>query len=235
IGWKTTLMNNRVQFNGAVYQVKWDDVQSGIFAPQAGFGNLTVSVNGPSYETQGIQMSLSARVTESLTVEGAASYNKAKLTNNPQFINNVAGTPGFGKPITEAWVGSAGSGSAVNVKDVFGVEGDPAANAPKLQGNVRARYEWNANGYDYYTQVGVVYSGERRSAANRLQTFVLESYTDVGLSAGVAKDNWTAELVVTNATDRHEADFASSTQFVETRNPPRPRTIGVQFGYRFGD
>jgi iron complex outermembrane receptor protein len=61
IGWKTTLMDNRVQFNGAIYQVKWDNAQSGIFAPQAGFGNLTVSVNGPSYETKGIQMRKSDR------------------------------------------------------------------------------------------------------------------------------------------------------------------------------
>ena len=235
IGWKTTLMDNRVQFNGAVYQVKWDNAQSGIFAPQAGFGNLTVSVNGPSYETKGIQMSLSARVSEALTIEGAASYNKAELTNNPQFINNIAGTPGFGKPITESWVGSASTGGPVSVANVFGVEGDPAANAPKIQANLRSRYEWSANEFDYYWQLGLVYMDDRRSAANRLQTLGLESYTDVSLSAGVAKGNWTAEFVVSNLTDRREADFASSSQFVETRNPPRPRTIGVQFGYNFGE
>jgi len=80
-----------------------------------------------------------------------------------------------------------------------------------------------------------VYSGERLSASNRLQAFTLKAYTDVGLSAGVAKDNWTAELIVTNVTDRHDADFISAAQFVETRNPPRPRTIGLQFGYRFGE
>ena len=47
IGWKSTLMDNRVIFNGAIYNNKWDEAQSGIFAPQAGFGNITVSVNGP--------------------------------------------------------------------------------------------------------------------------------------------------------------------------------------------
>lgn len=235
IGWKSTLMDNRVVFNGAIYNVKWDNAQSGIFAPQAGFGNITVSVNGPSYETKGINMSLTALVSEGLTIEGAASYNKAELTNNPQFVNNIAGTPTFGQNITEAWVGSAASGRAVNVKDVFGVEGDPAAYAPEFQANVRARYEWSANSYDWYTQVGIVYTDERLSASNRLQAYTLEAYTDVGLSAGVAKDNWTAELVVTNVTDRHDAEFISATQFVETRNPPRPRTIGLQFGYRFAD
>jgi outer membrane receptor protein involved in Fe transport len=235
IGWKTTFLNNRLQFNGAIYRVEWDDAQAGIFAPQVGFGNLTVSVNGPSFESEGIQLSVIAKLTDALTLEGAAAYTKAELTNSPQFINNIPGTPGFGQPITEAWVGSAASGRPVSVVNVFGVAGDPAAMAPELQANVRARYEWERNDYGYYWQLGAVYMDERRSAANRLQTALLDSYTDLSLSAGVSKGNWTAELVVTNLTDRDEAEFASSSQFIETINPPRPRTIAVQFGYKFGE
>lgn len=235
IGWKSTLMGNRVVFNGAIYNVKWDDAQSGIFAPQAGFGNLTVSVNGPSYETKGIQMSVTALVSEGLTIDAAASYNKAELTNNPQFVNNIAGTPNFGQNITESWVGSAASGRAVPVVNVFGVAGDPAAMSPEIQGNIRARYEWTSNAYDYYTQLGVVYTDERNSAGNRLQAVTLDSFTDVSASAGVAKDNWTVELVVSNLTNRDTAEFIASTQFVQTDNQARPRTIGLQFGYRFAD
>jgi outer membrane receptor protein involved in Fe transport len=230
IGWKSTLMNNRVVFNGAIYQVKWDDVQAGIFAPQAGFGNLTVSVNGPSYETKGIQMSVTALVSEGLTIDASAAYNKAELTNNPQFINNIPGSPNFGKPITESWVGGP-----VSVVNVFGVAGDPAAMAPEIQANVRARYEWTTGSFDYYSQLGVVYMDERNSAANRLQSFTLDSYTDLSLAAGVSKDNWTAELVVANLTNRDTDEFYASSQFVETTNQARPRTISVQFGYRFGD
>jgi outer membrane receptor protein involved in Fe transport len=230
IGWKSTLMNNRVVFNGAIYQVKWDDVQAGIFAPQAGFGNLTVSVNGPSYETKGIQMSVTALVSEGLTIDASAAYNKAELTNNPQFINNIPGSPNFGKPITESWVGGP-----VSVVNVFGVAGDPAAMAPEIQANVRARYEWTTGSFDYYSQLGVVYMDERNSAANRLQSYRLDSYTDLSLAAGVSKDNWTAELVVANLTNRDTDEFYASSQFVETTNQARPRTISVQFGYRFGD
>ncbi len=230
IGWKSTLMGNRVVFNGAIYNVKWDDVQAGIFAPQAGFGNLTVSVNGPSYETKGIQMSVTALVSEGLTIDAAASYNKAELTNNPQFINNIPGSPGFGKPITESWVGGP-----VSVVNVFGVAGDPAAMAPEIQANVRARYEWTTGSFDYYSQLGAVYMDERNSAANRLQSYRLDSYTDLSFAAGVAKDDWTVELVVANLTNRDTDEFYASSQFVETTNQARPRTISVQFGYRFGD
>jgi outer membrane receptor protein involved in Fe transport len=230
IGWKSTLMGNRVVFNGAIYNVKWDDVQAGIFAPQAGFGNLTVSVNGPSYETKGIQMSVTALVSEGLTIDAAASYNKAELTNNPQFINNIPGSPGFGQPITESWVGGP-----VSVVNVFGVAGDPAAMAPEIQANVRARYEWTTGSFDYYSQLGAVYMDERNSAANRLQSYRLDSYTDLSFAAGVAKDDWTVELVVANLTNRDTDEFYASSQFVETTNQARPRTISVQFGYRFGD
>jgi len=235
IGWKSTLMDNRVIFNGAIYNNKWDEAQSGIFAPQAGFGNITVSVNGPSYETKGITMSLTALVSEGLTIDAAAAYNKAELTNSPQFINNVAGTPNFGQAITESWVGSATSGRAVTVANVFGVAGDPAALSPELQGNIRARYEWTSNSYEYYTQLGVVYTDERNSSGNRLQASALDSYTDVSGSAGVSKDSWTVELVVSNLTNRDTAEFISSSQFVQTNNQTRPRTIGLQFGYRFAD
>jgi outer membrane receptor protein involved in Fe transport len=76
---------------------------------------------------------------------------------------------------------------------------------------------------------------ERNSAANRLQSYRLDSYTDLSFAAGVAKDDWTVELVVANLTNRDTDEFYASSQFVETTNQARPRTISVQFGYRFGD
>ena len=100
IGWKTTLAGNRVQFNGAIYQEDWKDVQTGIFAPQLGLGNLTVGLNGPTYQVKGIQMQLTAAVTQGLTIQGSASYNKTQLTNSPQLIGNIPGSASFGQPIT---------------------------------------------------------------------------------------------------------------------------------------
>lgn len=241
IGWKTTFLDNRLQFNGAIYEVDWENAQAGIFAPQAGFGNLTVSVNGPSFQSRGIQMSLIARVTDGLTIEGSGSYNKAELTNSPQFINNIAtlpnGTanPALGQPITEAWVGTATSGRPVSVVDVFGRKGDPSGLSPKLQLNLRARYEWTTNDYDYYFQLGAVHNSDKNTSSNRLQSTSIPAFTEANLSAGVAKDAWTAELVVSNLTNNKKPQFTSSAQFILTENLPRPRTIGIQIGYKFGE
>lgn len=235
IGWKTTLFNNRLQFNGAIYQEDWENVQSAIFAPQAGFGNLTIGVNGPSYQTKGISMSAIFRATAGLTLEGSMAYNKAELTNSPQFINNIAGTPGFGTAITEAWVGSAGSGGPVAVVNVFGQKGDPSALSPKFQVNARARYEWNQGDYNYYWQVGAAHQGERASSSNRLQSLKMKGWTDVNLSAGASKGAWLAELVVSNVTNLDESQYTSGSAFVTVETPPRPRTIGLQVSYKFSE
>ncbi len=235
IGWKTTLFNNRLQFNGAIYQTEWENIQAGIFAPAAGFGNLTIGVNGPSFQGKGIQMSAIWRATDGLTIEGSMSYNKVELQNSPQFINNIPGTPGFGTAITEAWVGTAASGNPVAVVNVFGKKGDTSGLSPKLQANLRARYEWEQGDYAYYWQVGAAHNGERNSSSNQLQSQKMPAWTDFNLSAGAAKGNWSAELVVSNLTNRKDSQFTSGSQFVTVETPPRPRTIGVQIGYKFGE
>ena len=240
IGWKTTLFNNRLQFNGAIYQETWENVQSAVFAPQAGFGNLTIGVNGPSYETKGISMSAIWRATDGLTFETSMAYNKAELTNSPQFINNIPlvnklPNPRFGQTITEAWVGTATSGGPVSVSNVFGVKGDPSALAPKFQANLRARYEWNHGAYDYYWQLGAAHQSARASSSNKLQSLQMPAWTDFSLSAGASKGNWNAELVVSNLTNIYDSQYTSASQFITVVTPPRPRTIQLQIGYKFSE
>ena len=65
LGWKTQLFSNRLQFNGAIYQETWENVQTGIFAPQLGIGNLTVGLNGPEYEVNGIEAQIVWAATDS--------------------------------------------------------------------------------------------------------------------------------------------------------------------------
>jgi outer membrane receptor protein involved in Fe transport len=235
IGWKTTLLGNRLQLNGAIYLETWKNVQSSIFAPQAGFGNLTLSVNAPSYETKGASLSVSWRATQGLTIDGAMAYNKAVLTNSPQFINNIPGTPGFGTAITEAWVGTATSGGPVPVVNVFGVKGDPSALSPKFQINARARYEWSRGDYNYYSQIGASHQGDRASSSNRLQALLMPSGEDVSVSGGASKGAWTAELVITNLTNNDKSQYSTSSQFILAETPMRPRAIQLQIGYKLSD
>ncbi len=231
LGWKTTFYDNRIQFNGAVYQEEWKNVQTGIFAPQLGFGNLTVSVNGPDYRVRGVEMSLLVRATAGLTVQGSMSYNKSELTNDPVFINNVVGSPGFGQPILTG----VGAGGVVPIRNVFGAKGQSLANSPKIQGNVRARYEWTMGDYDYYWQAGFAHQSESKPSPASISQNAMPSWTVVDASAGVSKGNWSVELVGSNLGDVNRSLFTSASQFIETQVPQRPRTLELQIGYKFKD
>ncbi len=54
IGWKTQWFDHRFEFNGAVYQEDWKDVQVQIFQSCC-YGNLSFVVNGPNYRVRGLE------------------------------------------------------------------------------------------------------------------------------------------------------------------------------------
>jgi iron complex outermembrane recepter protein len=240
-GWKTSFMHNRIQWNGAIYQEDWKNVQTGIFAPQLGLGNLTVGLNGPDYRVRGIEMSLIARATEGLTVQGSMSYNKSELITSPGLVGNVAlrpdgsANPSYGQILTNTWVGgsAASGGHVAAVTNVFGIPGDPLANSPKVQANARARYEWSVNEYNYYWQLGAAYQSSSLSSATHVNQYEMPSWTTWDGSAGVSKGPWSAEVVGSNLTDINKSVFTSAAQFIRVEVPQRPRTLGLRIGYKF--
>jgi outer membrane receptor protein involved in Fe transport len=233
LGWKTTFWGGRAQFNGAIYQVTWENAQTGFFAPQLGFGNLQFFTNGPDYEVNGIEFDLAVAPLDGLTVNLAGSYNQGELTNSPQLINNIPGDPKEGQPITESCIN--GSCTLVaTVEDVFGAEGTELANAPELQFNVRARYEWAWGDFNPYVAGAVQYQDESYSSANTVNRYLMPSWTTWDAALGVSKDAWNAEFYVVNLTDEDASLYTTASQFIIAEVPIRPRTMGLRFGYSFG-
>jgi outer membrane receptor protein involved in Fe transport len=239
VGWKTEFFDHRLQFNGAIYQELWDNVQVLFFDPGQ-LGNLTFGTNGQNFRVRGIEMSVAARVTQGLTVTGAASFNKSEQTNSPSLIANnpallatPAGAAEFGKPIT-------------TFANPFGNIGSPTANSPLLQGSLRARYEWSFNDYKLFAQAGGTYTtssytqtGNNPSLSvsgavnTTLLRFVNPAYGLFDASVGVAKDAWTVQFFGQNLADRIVSLFTSTAQFAVAQTPTRPRVLGVQLGYKF--
>ena len=62
IGWKTQWFDRRLEFNGAVYQEDWKDVQVQIFESCC-YGNLSFVINGPNYRVRGVETETVARPT----------------------------------------------------------------------------------------------------------------------------------------------------------------------------
>jgi outer membrane receptor protein involved in Fe transport len=239
LGWKTELFGHRLQFNGAIYQENWNNVQVGFFDPGQ-LGNLIFNTNGQNFRVRGFETQIVGRVTQGLTVTVAGSYNKSEQTNSPSLIANnpaLLANPQtaaeYGKPITQ-------------IQNPYGAVGSPTANSPLFQGNIRLRYDWVFNAYNMFAQVGGMYTSSSftqtsnnpsLSSAGAVNTTLLRfenpPYGLVDASVGVAKDAWTVQLFGENLADRNVSLFTSTSQFVVAQTPTRPRVLGVQIGYKY--
>jgi iron complex outermembrane receptor protein len=243
IGWKTEFLNHRLQWNGAVYRESWDDVQVSFFDPGL-VGNIFYNTNGQNFLIKGVETSLIARVTDGLTLQGAASWNQSRQTNSPALIDNNPQSANFGKPITQDCDSTGANCSAVT--NPFGPIGAPSANAPPIQFSLRGRYEWSIGGYSPFVQAGAAHSGHSFTQAGsnpsiaeagaittgRLR-FENPAYTTFDASVGVAKDAWSVNVFGENISNSNASTFVSTDQFIVAQTPLRPRVIGMQFGYKF--
>ena len=239
-GWKTEFLDHRLQWNGALYQENWDNVQVGFFDPGE-TGNLTFGTNGQNFRVRGIETSVVALVTTGLTLQGAASWNQSEQTNSPSLIDNNPTSINFGKPITEACAASG----CKPLNNLFGPIGGPSANSPPIQFSLRARYEWTMATYNTFVQFGATHTGHSFTqagsnpslSASGVNTTVLRfenpAYSTFDVSAGVAKDAWNAHLYVQNLGNSNASLFTNTGQFVVAETVVRPRVIGVKFGYKF--
>jgi iron complex outermembrane recepter protein len=243
IGWKTEFLDHRLQWNGAVYRENWDNVQVAFFDPGV-VGNITYNTNGQNFLVKGVETSMVGRVTNELTLQGAASWNQSRQTNSPLLINNNPASAGFGKPITQ--VCSSTGTDCAPVVNPFGPIGAPSANAPPIQFSLRARYEWTLAGYSPFVQFGATHNGHSFTQAGSNPTiaqggsvttgrlrFENPAYSTYDASLGVTKDAWTVTAYGENLANSNASTFISTDQFIVAQTPLRPRVLGVSFGYRF--
>ena len=114
----------------------------------------------------------------------------------------------------------------------FVKEGDELAFAPDLQLNLQARYEWSlSNGDTAHIMPHISYSDKVATDIVVPNRTMLDSWTLVGVTAGVSNDQWSAELYIDNLTDEH-AELSGNATFNKDRiTMVRPRTMGFRVSY----
>ena len=94
IGWKTTLADGRVRFNGAAFWQQWDDFQFSFL----GANGLTNVTNAPGDATiPGVETDVQWAATESLTLEWRCHAAVAG-TGRPAYCAGFHGKPGGLRP-----------------------------------------------------------------------------------------------------------------------------------------
>jgi iron complex outermembrane receptor protein len=210
VGWKTSWLDNSFRWNGALYYEDWNNFQFSFL----GANGLTEIRNAGKAKVKGVETDITWRITDGLTINGAAAYNDAKLDED--YIPDPSAPP------------EAPKGRALPV-------------TPKFQGNMTARYEWDAGEMRAHAQSSLVYKGSSwpdLRTSDRDVIGKLPSYTTVDLTAGVAQGSWRIEAYVKNVFDENgQIDrFVACASSVCSRvyvNPIQPRTIGLRFGQNF--
>ncbi len=242
IGLKSEFLDHRLQVNASVYHMNWNNVQVLFFNPTE-LGNTTFGTNGPNYTVNGLELQLVARVTDGLTVQGSSSWNRTKQTNSPCLIGNIPGTTFYQQCITQVVQSGRGLQPFTNP---FGAEGGAPAFSPSTEFNLRARYDWAVNDYKPFVSVGAnhistifnqtdtaIDGNTQVIPTTTLLRYRQPGYTTYDASAGVAKDNWTAQIYGTNLSNSNASTFTTSAQFIKSEVPLRPRVIGLTLGYKF--
>ena len=223
-GWKMTLADGAVRFNGAVYLLDWDDFQFGFL--DFAVSNLTIVQNVGNSRTKGVEWDLAWAANDDNILTFSGSYNDAKLQTN--FWRT--------KDLEEA-------GDPPNAP-----KGTPMPYVPKWQLTGTWRSNFELGSMPSFFQAAVAYTGKRWNDLDTLNVPArrqMDDYTLVQLSAGIDKDNWTLTFFINNLFDeRAEIDFEDpgyGNPLVLQRPPGhkwtattnRPRSFGIRFGQRF--
>ena len=223
IGWKTTLFDRSVRFNGAIYYEKWNGFQYSFLGPNS----LTIIENGPNAGIAGIETSIDWRATDHLTLAFNGAYNDAKtlgvlcsrFNENPCAASDVSAPKGQRLPYT-----------------------------PPFKGNVTARYTFALGDWDAHVQGALLYNNTNEVG---LRTQDVRSYGNIGayttadFSFGAEHGSMSTELYVKNAFNTHASlnNYlpCGSTCSLSFPGLPTPRyvvpiqplTVGLRFGQKF--
>ncbi|HVI31497.1 TonB-dependent receptor [Phenylobacterium sp.] len=209
-GWKTTWLQNRLRWNGAIYSESWDDFQFSFL----GANGLTEIRNAGNAKMKGIETDVSWVVAEGFTLNGAAAYTDAELDEDytPDPSAPPAAPKGTSLPVTAKFKANLTARYEWTVGDMDA----------HVQGSVvHTTSAWPDLRLDDRAVVGK-----------------LPSYTTFDLAAGVQRESWRVEAFAKNLLDEEGqldrgvqcAPAVCSRVFV---TPIRPRTIGLRFGQSF--
>ena len=225
LGFKSTLADGDLIFNGAVYFIEWSDPQLSSATVNA---NIPITINADGAESKGVEFSADWRASDNFRVRGSYSHVTAELTADvPSLIRTIT-PPGFGTAFID------------------GKSGDRLPGSPEDQFSFFATYDYGSfYGGDVALNFGYAWQGDVLTrTGGKGNSITLDSFGIANASAVYAADTWTASLFVNNLFDEFAETGAVGTPLsVQTVNGSTvrshyttvaaPRAVGVRFNWRF--
>ena len=216
-GWKTTFLDGKLRFNGAIYQQNWQGFQFAFL----GLNSLTQIQNGPNARIRGVEADVNFTPVTGLTITATGAYTDAKT---------VTGLCVAASPLPDC-------GGPANTTTPIGTR-LPITPQFKASGNIR--YSWEMGSMKPFVQAVVNHQSSASTDLRVAQAVLLgplPQFTTAGFSIGSIIGPVTAEVFVENAFDeraqlsrgvRCSVCYQRSYATLVT-----PRTIGLRLGAKF--
>ncbi|MFT5438520.1 MAG: iron complex outermembrane receptor protein [Alphaproteobacteria bacterium] len=203
-GWKMSLLDNRLRWNGTVYSVEWNDVQ--LQVADTDLTNLLFTTNIGAAEVKGIDSDIAFAATDNFTLFLSFAWNDSELTS---LSNDVF--------------------TAENIVPV----GSTLAFAPEFSYNLRGRYTYELGDYEGHVQLALNHVDDSKNSIFLDNLADIPSYDTWYATIGFNKENYGFELFLDNITDERVIRFVRTNGPTDDWFVTRPRSIGLRFRYDY--
>ena len=230
-GGKFRLLEGRMQVNVAAFQIDWTDIQVTTSAQGCG---QNWNQNGGTARSQGVDLQTEFRPIPDIRLSASVAYTDAHYTEAVLGPQPLVGNP-----------------------SVIFQEADPLS-VPKWQANFGARWDFFVWGQDSYLRADYQYQGEYEQGSGygtgnyNPNSQVIKATNTLNLRFGTRVKDFEVSVFANNALNSRDpvgnagvgqtgcsstgpADCSVYTLFnpFVSQSYQRPRSIGVQVGYRF--
>jgi len=221
LGFRSEVLDNRLQFNGTYFNSQYDDLQIAATVPGLGFTRFNVDET----RTQGLEFDMRFRPTDRFRLTANLGLLDAEYT---ELTEAQAGG------LTNASAGCPGT-AALTGQDLIDCALDlDLKNAPEYRGNVAASYDHPFAGGDLTFSGDISFEGD---SFNLVANSPRSAQTDVPtlMNARVAyaphSGLWTVAVWAKNLTD--EEYFRAGTATANAVYASEPLTWGIDIGFDF--
>jgi len=226
IGFKSTLWNERLRLNGAIFRTEYQDFQGQKFIDDGG-DSIYLLTNAGNVSTQGVELEFTALLSENLTLFGGVSVIDAA-------IDDFEGGP--------CSAGQTARGQCP--QGLQDLSGKDLPSSPDWKVNVNASYQVPLETMPFDLVAKLAYQGRGEAVMDISQ----DEYTvqgtyntfDLALSLKGKQGNWDVTAFVKNLTDKHYAssivsqpNIFSVEGYSQGFSKNSRRTAGAEVKYRF--
>jgi len=222
IGWKLSLLNRALTFNGAAFIEDWKNMQFGL--SPIGESGITNIYNAGNARVHGVESNFDWRIGHHFDVSGSGTYIDAKLTTN---FCQVDATGNSTCVAGEAPAAPAGTSLPIQ---------------PHFKGTATARYSFRLAGTDAYVQGTALHQSSTRTFLTDAEYGLVgatPAFTTADFAFGTAWGKRTLQFYIQNAFDERgqlSRNTACAPAFCGAYYrvyPIKPQQFGVKFAQRF--